>query len=180
MVQVRCVRKSINFAGGIAALLLAATSPLKAQPAPTLPAGDGRDILATACNQCHGLGTIVSMRDGEGGWRAQVRNMILRGAQVNGSEFEVLIHYLATNFGPGSPRPGPQATPVALPDGNGRELVEARCQLCHDLNRVAGIKRSQVAWDAIVANMVRRGATAAPDEAKTISAYLGSHFAAAE
>jgi mono/diheme cytochrome c family protein len=168
----------VRWLGGVAALTLAAVSPLSAQgPAGNLPAGEGRDILATACTQCHALNTVISMRDGPGGWKRQVRNMILRGAQVNDPDSEKLITYLVTNFGPGSARPPvANATPVSLPDGNGRELVEARCQLCHDLNRVAGIKRSATGWEGIVANMVTRGATATPEEARTIAAYLAGRF----
>ena len=177
MIRVGLLR--LRVLGGLAALTLASVSPLSAQnPAANLPAGEGRDILTTACTQCHALGTVVQMRDGPGGWKRQVRNMIFRGAQVNDADSEKLIDYLAANFGPGSARPAvANATPVSLPDGSGKELVEARCQLCHDLGRVAGIKRTKTEWDGIVANMVTRGATATPEEARTISAYLGSHFA---
>src|SRR5580692_11235740 len=70
----------------------------------------------------------------------------------------------------------PPAKPVKLPDGHGKDLVETRCGLCHDLERVAAIKRSNKAWPVIVANMVERGATVTPDEAKTISDYLAANF----
>ena len=46
----------------------------------------------------------------------------------------------------------------------------------HDLERVAAVKRSDKAWPVIVANMVERGATATPDEAKTITDYLAANF----
>ena len=57
---------------------------------------------------------------------------------------------------------------MSLPEGNGKALVEARCQLCHDLGRVAGIKRTKAGWDEVVTNMVTRGASATPEEARTI------------
>jgi hypothetical protein len=44
------------------------------------------------------------------------------------------------------------------------------------VERVAAIKRSDKAWPVIVANMVERGATATPDEAKTITDYLAANF----
>jgi cytochrome c5 len=159
------------------ALALVAALPLQAQErgAPALPAGEGRDILTVACTQCHGLSTIMALRDGEPGWRHHVGDMVMRGAQVTEAEFPVLVFYLTKNFGPGSPRPAP-AVAVTLPNGAGKELVEQRCTLCHDLDRIAGVKRDQRDWESIVANMVARGAPASADEARGILAYLTQQF----
>jgi hypothetical protein len=127
-----------------------------------------------ACSQCHYLGTIAKIRDGAAGWRFYVNNMVLRGAQLTPPEIETVVNYLTLNLGPGANLP--PAKPVKLPDGHGKDLVETRCGLCHDLERVAAIKRSNKAWPVIVANMVERGATATPDEAKAISDYLAANF----
>ncbi len=48
--------------------------------------------------------------------------------------------------------------------GRAKTWSRRDCMLCHDLERVATIKRSKQDWPAIVANMVARGATATPDE----------------
>src|SRR5438876_7894530 len=174
----RLGRKRLAVLYGFAALHLAASAPLNAQPAAgALPPGEGRDLLATACTQCHGLGTIMAMRDGPGGWKPLVYNMVLRGAPLTGPETETVIQYLTANFGPGLQRPaGAQVTPVALPAGTGKDLVETRCGLCHDLARAVGIKRSPGGWDAIVTNMIQRGAPATVEEGRTISAYLATQF----
>jgi cytochrome c5 len=156
------------------ALAVAAASPAFAQNANPLPAGDGRDIVSVACSQCHYLGTIAKIRDGAAGWRTYVNNMVLRGAQLTPAEIDKVVDYLSVNLGPGANLP--PAKPVTLPDGAGRNLVETRCELCHDLERVAEVKRSRTQWPAIVANMVARGATATPEEAKTISDYLAANF----
>lgn len=66
--------------------------------------------------------------------------------------------------------------PVALPDAPGKGLVETRCTLCHDLERVTAAKRSRRVWDAVVANMLQRFGLEAPDEARAISAYLAANF----
>jgi cytochrome c5 len=84
------------------------------------------------------------------------------------------MNYLATNLGPGINLPPQQ--PVALPDGPGKRLVETRCALCHDLERVAAVKRKKQDWTPIVANMVAWGAPATADEAKTITDYLAANF----
>lgn len=167
------------------AALWLAVAPTRAQaqaqiPASSLPPGDGRDLLAVACTQCHGLGTVVALRDGEGGWTLHVHNMVLRGAQLTGPEAATVIRYLSTNYGPDANEAAARATAAALPAGPGKELVETRCTTCHDLARVTGVKRPQHDWDAIVANMVTRGAPATPDEGKTIAAYLGTKFGATE
>jgi cytochrome c5 len=158
----------------VVAIAAPAPAPAHAQPANPLPAGDGRDIVSVACSQCHYLGTIAKIRDGAGGWRFYVNNMVLRGAQLTPPEIETVVNYLTLNLGPGANLP--PAKPVKLPDGHGKDLVETRCGLCHDLERVAAIKRSNKAWPVIVANMVERGATVSPDEAKTISDYLAANF----
>jgi cytochrome c5 len=168
---------------GLATIAIAGTGPAHAQGAPPrpLPPGEGRDLLATACAQCHNLSIIVSMREGAAGWRRHVTNMVTRGAQLTSPEAEAVIGYLAANFGPGSnpvTTPSVTATPVALPAGPGKELVESRCTACHDLERVAVAKRQRGDWGALVANMVGRGAVANPDEAKAITSYLMAHFGA--
>jgi cytochrome c5 len=161
---------------GMAAIAIAGAGTAQAQGAPPrpLPPGEGRDLLATACTQCHNLSIIVSMRDGTAGWRRHVYNMVTRGAQLRSSEAEAVIGYLAANFGPGSTSVA--ATPVALPAGPGKELIESRCTACHDLERVAVAKRQRAEWAALVANMVGRGAVASPDEAQAITSYLIAHF----
>jgi cytochrome c5 len=155
-----------------AALAIAIAMPARAQGA--LPAGEGRDLLAAACSQCHPLNVIRSMREGAEGWKRHVYNMVTRGAQLNAREAGMVVAYLAANFGPTTP--AASAVQVALPGGPGKDLVEARCTVCHDLERVASAKRQKSEWPALVANMVGRGAVATPDEAQEISTYLASHF----
>jgi cytochrome c5 len=155
-----------------AVVAIATAVPARAQGA--LPAGEGRDVLATACSQCHPLNVIRSMREGAEGWKRHVYNMVTRGAQLNAREADMVVAYLAANFGPTAPTTS--ATPVALPTGSGKDLVETRCTVCHDLERVASAKRQKSEWPALVANMVGRGAVATQEEAQAISAYLVSHF----
>src|SRR5262245_11350550 len=112
---------------GAAALTLIATTPANAQGA--LPQGEGRDIVAVACTQCHALAPILAGREGPAGWKRHVHNMVLRGAQLTPSEADTVIRYLAANFGPGNAPPAKVA--LTLPAGAGKDLVEARCAACH-------------------------------------------------
>ncbi len=156
-----------------ATLAILIAMPARAQGA--LPPGEGRDQLATACSQCHPLNVIRSMREGPEGWRRHVYNMVTRGAQLNAREADLVIAYLAANFGPTTPA---ATAKVTLPGGPGRDLVEARCTACHDLERVAIAKRQKQDWPALVANMVGRGAVATPEETQAIISYLATSFSA--
>lgn len=162
------------FAFALGTAVLAAPSAGRAQQNNPLPPGDGRDLVAVACSQCHYLGTIAKIRDGDAGWRMYVSNMVLRGAQLTPAEVDKVVNYLSTNLGPGINLP-PQK-PVALPDGPGKELVETRCALCHDLERVADVERKKQDWAPIVANMVAWGAPVTADQTKTITDYLAANF----
>ncbi len=174
--------RNIARLSGLAVSLLCAHAPLFGQAPPNnLPTGDGRTLLVTACAQCHGLKTITSTRDGAAGWKNSVQEMILRGAQLSPAETDTLIQYLTKNFGPGSPAAPPGAAQektvaVSLPSGFGKELVESRCTACHDLGRISAAKRTKDDWELIVNNMVARGATATPDEVRTILSYLVAQF----
>ena len=185
--------KRFYAAGGWpAGLLILILTPgfLFGQAAPQLPPGDGRDLVATACTQCHALRPIVLKRDGVGGWRATVEEMVIRGAQLLPEEAETVVRYLAANFGPGlNPMqtgtlppgsavssPGAPASGVSLPAGPGKEAVEARCALCHDLGRVVGSRRTREEWERITRNMIERGPQAPPDQVQAIVSYLAAQF----
>ena len=155
------------------ALVVIIAVPARAQGA--LPPGEGRDLMATSCSQCHPLNVIRSMREGAEGWKRHVHNMITRGAQLNAREADTVVAYLTANFGP-TATPAASAAKVTLPGGPGKDLVEARCTACHDLERVAVVKRQKSEWPTVVANMIGRGAVATPDEVQAIISYLASNF----
>ena len=167
--------RRLSLLGALAALCVAAGTPAHAQTPIALPQGDGRDLVAVACSQCHTLNTIMVGREGAAGWKRHVYNMVLRGAQLSPHEADTVIQYLTANFGPSTPQPAATKS-IALPGGAGKELVEARCATCHDLERVTIVKRHKRDWPFIVGNMVTRGAIATPDEAQQIAAYLVAQF----
>jgi mono/diheme cytochrome c family protein len=162
---------SLVFAGSLAWCSFSA-----AQAPNPLPPGEGREVVAGACAQCHGPNVFTQLRQGPDAWRRQVYDMILRGAQVQPVDVEPVVKYLVTNFGPGNNVP-PAMVKVTLPDGAGRELVEQRCTLCHGLDRAAGVKRSKAEWDLVLSRMIFLGAPVAGDELKTVSAYLKDKLA---
>lgn len=68
------------------------------------------------------------------------------------------------------------ATPVKLPDGEGKKIVETRCASCHGLDVLNGKESNQLEWQALVDAMIDRGATLNKQDAATVVAYLAKNF----
>ena len=87
-------------------LVLAGQAPaLPGQPrtavlhADALPPGTGRELVLSACVQCHDLETTTSQRKTREEWRHSVEQMARLGAKLNGSELQVVTNYLSRAFG---------------------------------------------------------------------------------
>jgi quinoprotein glucose dehydrogenase len=73
----------------------------------------------------------------------------------------------------GLPKVGAFA-PVVLPAGGAKALVEKTCGVsCHSVEVVTSQRMNEKDWNAIVQNMVARGAQASDAEVKVIVEYLG-------
>jgi cytochrome c5 len=171
------LRDLLAVAAAVGAL---ATAPAAAQQQPhasPLPPGEGRQIVAAACTQCHAPSTFTGLREDADAWRQQVYDMVLRGAQVGPGDIDTVVNYLAVNFGPGINVP-PPLHEVTLPDGPGKDLVEKDCALCHGLDRVAAVKRSPTGWSDVLKRMDFYGAPVSGKDAQTITAYLEDKFGA--
>ena len=177
----------------LTALLVGVSGAVYAQGrAPELPPGRGRELAQSICGTaCHDTTPLVMKRDGESGWRKNVERMVVqKGAHIFPEELETLVRYLSTALGPGTvPMGTPGALPpgalgggaatakdVKLPDGAGKELVQARCTACHDLGRVVTARRTPQDWDQITRNMIERGPQATPAQVETIVTYLTTHL----
>lgn len=65
---------------------------------------------------------------------------------------------------------------AALPEGPGRDLVEAVCSGCHQTNRISRSSGYTAEhWQALSATMV--DLSSAPEQQQTIISYLAEHFA---
>ena len=171
--------RSLIFTLTLVAALAVAALPLRAQqdPSSALPPGDGRDIVAMTCSQCHSLNAITHLREGPQAWRHQIYDMIGRGAQVSPAEIDVMVKYLTTNFGPGIPFPGQTPSHVVLAEAAGSALISAKCSICHGVDRVISVNRPRTQWTAIVARMVYLGAPLTPDQSKAVVDYLSTNYA---
>ena len=167
--------RSLGWALLLCAMLLGAA---QAQEPVSWPPGAGADIVRVACTQCHAPKAFMQLRQGQEGWRRQVYDMILRGAQVQPGDIDAVVTYLSNHFGIANyAGAAGGADEVRLPGGDGKELTEQRCTLCHSLARAVGTRRTSGEWDAIVGRMLSVGAPISPSEARRISAYLKDEVA---
>jgi mono/diheme cytochrome c family protein len=106
-------------------LLLAASAN-----ASTLPPGKGKAIVQRTCISCHALKVVTAKRASKAQWSALVDQMISRGADLNDDEVEIIVDYLARNFGttktPASTKPNHSQTgPVT---GNNASAAQSRAE----------------------------------------------------
>ncbi|MGH9785530.1 MAG: helix-hairpin-helix domain-containing protein [Terriglobia bacterium] len=67
-----------------------------------------------------------------------------------------------------------------LPEGKGKDVVEATCSACHGLTNVTSGRNSKEVWKFIVADMVSRGALLEDAEITLVVEYLAEHFGPAK
>jgi hypothetical protein len=89
-----------------------------------------------------------------------------------------LLALAGGSVAPAAPAPRAQAKDAAsqMPDGEGKKLIVAKCQLCHSLERVVTSQRAKDDWQAVIDLMVEEGALLSDDEAKTVVNYLAANY----
>lgn len=91
---------------GILALLVSFSAAAQdPAPSPVVPPNPGRELLLGKCAQCHTDSMWRDQRQDERAWEAALYRMVGRGAAWSGEEIKTMARYLATDFGPNSPRP---------------------------------------------------------------------------
>ncbi|HEX4643749.1 MAG TPA: hypothetical protein VH161_09780 [Candidatus Acidoferrales bacterium] len=81
----------------------AAAAPGAAAPASAvveLPEGAGKSIATENCQACHKLTNLTKAHKNLDDWKETVQTMIDRGANVPPDKVDILVQYLAKNFGP--------------------------------------------------------------------------------
>lgn len=62
--------------------------------------GPGREVTAAACGACHSPTLITGKKLNAEAWAQTVDQMIGRGAAVEDKDYDVIVDYLARNYGP--------------------------------------------------------------------------------
>ncbi len=66
-----------------------------------LPEGEGKQLVEDTCAlSCHGPESWSELRMGKEDWDPLVRDMASRGEAKSEKELELMVNYLAKNFGP--------------------------------------------------------------------------------
>lgn len=76
------------------------------------------------------------------------------------------------------PRPRPPASYWAQfwPPGKARSIIEEKCTLCHDPQRIVAFVRPKAQWQGVVEAMRRRGSPVTRQEIPAIVSYLAKSF----
>ena len=78
----------------------ATSSPATSSAGPAgLPPRPAAAILTKSCIVCHGLDQVTSQHKSAAQWHDTVNEMIGMGADVSDADSQVLVDYLAKNFG---------------------------------------------------------------------------------
>jgi len=94
----------------------------------SLPEGKGRAEFQCICGKCHGVQIAIKLRHSAEHWSATVDDMVGRGAEGTDDEFELIVKYLAANFGKDkavSCSNAPAAQKVNVNTADAAELAEA-------------------------------------------------------
>ena len=97
--------RSVAMLAATAVMFLVA-APVRA--ADDIPDGAGKEIVIKVCTACHGIIEFTSQKHSKPEWDEVVDNMAQRGARAFDDEFDMIVAYLAKNFGKDTP---PKAEP---------------------------------------------------------------------
>jgi competence ComEA-like helix-hairpin-helix protein len=71
------------------------------------------------------------------------------------------------------------ADPPKLPDGPGKATFEKVCGNCHGVEVAVSRRETKDGWNAVIDDMIQRGAQASDDEFGAVSDYLSANFSKA-
>jgi competence protein ComEA len=117
-----------------------------------LPQGEGRDLVASSCTECHGLVTVTEDRRTRSGWQDVAEEMAGLGAQVRDDDMKKIVEYLWRSFGRVNVNRGSQQDLQDIVDFSPSEaaaIVEYRTHegefhTLEDLKKVPGLDFSKI------------------------------------
>lgn len=72
------------------------------------------------------------------------------------------------------------SSPVKLPPGKGKAIVQRTCASCHALKVVTTKRATKDQWTAVINRMLSKGADLDDDEVDVVVGYLSKNFGAAK
>jgi len=116
----------INLSGVIRIIVAGLLLWLAAANGQSLPEGKGRAEFQRICGKCHGLEMVTKERQSADQWSATVDDMVGRGAEGTDDEFELIVKYLAANFGKdkaGNGSKGPAAQKININTASAADIA---------------------------------------------------------
>lgn len=83
----------------------APVAPAAAATAPAPPAGPALVVINERCSACHSTASVFNQHRSADDWAATVQLMVDRGADLSPDDMNMVIDYLAANFGPEPAKP---------------------------------------------------------------------------
>ena len=110
-------------------------------------------------------------------WLRQINHMTCRREKQRHHRFvRCALILAAITCWSGGATSGAQSSRDDLPDGRGKAEFSRICSQCHSLNIATTRRMTQGAWEAVVNDMVSKGARGTDDEFDRVVNYLGQHF----
>jgi competence protein ComEA len=70
-----------------------------------LPPGPGREETIRVCSRCHSPEVATAEHQTRDQWQVTISKMANLGAEANDNEFEAILDYLSSHFGPAAAQP---------------------------------------------------------------------------
>jgi mono/diheme cytochrome c family protein len=84
-------------------MLLLAASAATAFSGPEQSNNKGRELVLEACTACHTLDRVKVQQLSREEWRQEIAGMLSEGVPLTDEEIDLVVDYLAKNFGPVTP-----------------------------------------------------------------------------
>ncbi|MBT8099431.1 MAG: hypothetical protein KJO82_06755, partial [Gammaproteobacteria bacterium] len=165
--------KNPNFSNNnhaIRTLLLLACSlpvamPASGQDAASMPAGEGRDLVAEQCVSCHAMSTALAKRASQEVWAETVDRMIsIYRAPINDADQATIVSYLAEHFGEESSY------------NPGQQMLAEQCFRCHGDGMWRDLKTDREGWVSALYRMIGRGGVWTEDQINVMADYLAATY----
>lgn len=139
----------------------------------------GKALMDEKCAGCHGLDLITGKQANRVEWTATIDRMKSYGSSLDDKQTSTLLEYFLRRYGPkdaAATTPAPAAAPAAAAADAGKNILNAQCANCHDLDLVTNRTGSEGEWQEVVDRMNARGAAVAEKDIPVLVAYLAKTY----
>lgn len=111
----------------------------------------GRQLVTQKCGKCHTLERVFRAFKSDEGWTNTINRMaVIDAPNIRDFDAKQMIHYLVRQQ---ETREKLNAKITSVNKEIGRTLINQKCSLCHDLDRVYKASKTQVEWVETIETM---------------------------